>query len=231
MNRLIILSTTIVITLSSASTNAAVVERDWLAPGDGLLTYDTVSGREWLDLPVTRLSQYTNLSTARDKLDIIDGVANALPLLEPGGPFEEFTLASSDDVFELFSSAGIDQTSIETILQSSEAMFRLLELLERTPFPMNETPPTFYGMFGVVNEIEVANLTTPPFANQAISGVIRYSRTGAILNSIINHQVTAPVYQPFDTGLYLFRQSVPEPGTVTILITSSLSFGLSNLRC
>ena len=55
------------------SLHAAVLERDWLTPGDGLLTYDTVTGREWLDLPVTLLSQYTDLNTARDKLDIIDG--------------------------------------------------------------------------------------------------------------------------------------------------------------
>ena len=30
--------------------SAAVFERDWKTPGDGLLTYDDVNRREWLDL-------------------------------------------------------------------------------------------------------------------------------------------------------------------------------------
>lgn len=37
--------------LSPAS--AAVMEVDWKTPGDGLLTYDTVNKRKWLDLSQT----------------------------------------------------------------------------------------------------------------------------------------------------------------------------------
>jgi hypothetical protein len=33
----------------------AVFERDWQTPGDGLLTYDDVNRREWLDVTQTQL--------------------------------------------------------------------------------------------------------------------------------------------------------------------------------
>lgn len=42
---------------------AAVIERDWQTPGDGLLTYDNVSQPEWLDLSQTLLSQFPGEST------------------------------------------------------------------------------------------------------------------------------------------------------------------------
>ena len=174
------------------------------------------------------------LNAEADELDIIDGVANALPLLEPGGPLEEFTHASSADVFDLFTSAGIDQSTPDTILQSGEPMFKLLELLERTPVP--EVPQSggsfsFFSLFGVVSELELESSSTPPRAHQAISGNIQFDSNNIIIGASINHQTRLASYQPNNSGLFLFRQAVPEPNAMTILITSSLSFGLSNLRC
>ena len=37
---------------------AAAIERDWKTPGDGLLTYDDVSKRGWLDLTETQLFKF-----------------------------------------------------------------------------------------------------------------------------------------------------------------------------
>ena len=41
------------IVLVAPSARGAVFERDWKTPGDGLLTYDDVNRRVWLDLPFT----------------------------------------------------------------------------------------------------------------------------------------------------------------------------------
>lgn len=40
----------------ATSIDAAVISRDWKTPGDGLLTYDDVNQRVWLDLTESRLA-------------------------------------------------------------------------------------------------------------------------------------------------------------------------------
>jgi hypothetical protein len=45
----------LVLSVAATQAEAAVFERDWKAPGDGLLTYDDVNQRVWLDLSETDL--------------------------------------------------------------------------------------------------------------------------------------------------------------------------------
>lgn len=59
------------VTMCATSANAALIVRDLHTNGDGLLTYDTVSGLEWLDLsvslgraPLSVLSTYTDFRMA-----------------------------------------------------------------------------------------------------------------------------------------------------------------------
>jgi hypothetical protein len=68
---------------------------DWLAPGDGLLTVDSTTGLEWLDLTVTKSMT----------------VAEVTAQLAPGGQFEGFSYASSDQVGEMFFDAGLQEYS------------------------------------------------------------------------------------------------------------------------
>ena len=56
---------TLLLLLLPTSLNAAVIERDWQTPGDGLLTFDTVNQREWLDLSETLLSIYGKFRDSR----------------------------------------------------------------------------------------------------------------------------------------------------------------------
>jgi hypothetical protein len=79
------------------SADAAIFQRDWKAPGDGLLTYDDVNQRVWLDVTESQLSKFPE-----PRLD------NALAELAPGGMFNGFTFAKRNDVFALAQSAGID---------------------------------------------------------------------------------------------------------------------------
>jgi len=52
------------------ASQAAVFERDWKEPGDGLLTYDDVNQREWLDVPLSLLVHFPSprLDTALAEL-------------------------------------------------------------------------------------------------------------------------------------------------------------------
>ena len=53
MTHILKLAAALALVLAAVQSQAAVFERDWLAPGDGLLTYDDVNKREWLDLSVS----------------------------------------------------------------------------------------------------------------------------------------------------------------------------------
>jgi hypothetical protein len=101
MKRILILTAVVslCVTSDTVSVDAAVFERDWKAPGDGLLTYDDVNRREWLDLSQSELSQFP-----------YPFLEPALAELTPGGRFEGFQWATGDDVIALAESAGIDTT-------------------------------------------------------------------------------------------------------------------------
>ena len=88
------------------TSEAAVFERDWLAPGDGLLTFDDVNHREWLDLTYL-LEEYPfrDPSILRDPENRLEAI---LPELNVGGSLEGFQIASSGDVVALALSAGVD---------------------------------------------------------------------------------------------------------------------------
>jgi len=70
----------------------AVFERDFIVPGDGLLTYDNVNHREWLDLTET----------------VGVDLATVLEWMAPGGKLEGFSFALLEDVEALAFSAGVD---------------------------------------------------------------------------------------------------------------------------
>jgi hypothetical protein len=101
MNRLLRGCFVTTLFLCCAGSQAAVFERDWLSPGDGLLTYDDVHRREWLDLSQSRLDQFPE-----------PRLENALAQLAPGGMFDGFTFAKRKDVVNLALSAGIDTTTL-----------------------------------------------------------------------------------------------------------------------
>jgi hypothetical protein len=99
---------------------AAVVERDWKTDGDGLLTYDTVNRREWLDLSQSRLDQFPE-----------PRLENALAEIGPGGMFEGFTFAELADVIALAQSAGIN-TAHRNFAINEQGTANLIELLSIT---------------------------------------------------------------------------------------------------
>ena len=82
----------LLVLLATLPLHAGVVEHDFLALGDGLLTYDDVNQREWLDLTET-------IDWSLDSL---------LESLSANGPLEDFTLATKEDAAGLAASAGVE---------------------------------------------------------------------------------------------------------------------------
>jgi len=88
-----IMTTITALTLSlPAFAHAAITGVDWLAPGDSLITHDSTSGLNWLDLTETN-------EMSRDYV---------LTQLVPGGLFEGWRYATSAEVVSLWSAFGVD---------------------------------------------------------------------------------------------------------------------------
>jgi hypothetical protein len=170
----------------------AVISHDWKIPGDGLLTYDDVNQREWLDLTQSRLAQFPG-ATVKERYQSL------LPELSAGRQFDGFFAANSADVSALATSAGIDLTNFGD-------------------FGHNEGPTTFLmnlvgvsvsfdnvQSYGLLNEMGMVG----PIIFQT-SGILSVSpdsgpngRAGLILGMLGDLAV------PGNTGAWLYR-AVPE---------------------
>jgi hypothetical protein len=191
---------------------AAVIERDWKIPGDGLLTYDTVNKREWLDLSQTLLSDQfpgsgsTFLEIRESRYQyVVDQTAL-------GGLFEGFRVARSPQVLGLAQSAGIDTSSFS--YSNTAAALELGNLLGVTHQPTNGNKFTI----GLIDEV---NLTAPFFARRDAQIVILGGGTGlAGFGTGIGHtDLRIP------PGVMLYR-AIPEPNTLILLVGAFIYFWL-----
>ena len=82
--------------LCSCNISAELITRDWLAEGDGLITYDSEGMKEWLDITVTKTMSF-------------DDVTNEL---SSGGRFAGFRYATASDLISLWESVGIQLGTI-----------------------------------------------------------------------------------------------------------------------
>src|SRR5436309_6392015 len=83
-------TTGIVLLMIESGARGAIISRDFRAPGDGLLTYDDVTQREWLDITETN---HSTLAAVQRSLQL-------------GGSLFGFNIATVDDVRSLAASAG-----------------------------------------------------------------------------------------------------------------------------
>ena len=171
---------------------AAVFERDWKTPGDGLLTYDDINQREWLDIPVSNIENFE-----------IPQLENALLELSPGGLYEGFMLANGDDVLAFAQSASID-TSTREYENNQGATGTLIGLLGITWGDVDGR----FASLGYLNEFQfiagferrrAATFEVNPFPSGFAGLSLNYSddrlgRSGS-------------------TGLMLYREVVPEPSS------------------
>lgn len=183
--------------------SAAVFERDWKTPGDGLLTYDDVNKRVWLDLSVSRLDQFPE-----------PRLQNAIAQIAPGGLFEGFTWSSRSEVIELAHSAAIDTGTSEPAINQTptEALMTLLG----TTFEGNG--PSIRRLESVAFIDEVQTVLGQPRQVGSIF-IIHVGPTGGGQAGLSFGTVNDVLFRD-STGLMLYRQ-VPEPsstGLVAVLL-------------
>jgi hypothetical protein len=175
--------------ISIIPARGAVFERDWMTPGDGLLTYDTVHRREWLDLSVSRIDQFP-----------VPRLQNAIAQLEPGGLFDGFTWAKSRAVRQLAVSGGIDISTTDVAINGvpTNAMIDLLS-------PTIDFQ-SIRRSIGFINEKQTIS-TAPPFNAAAFHSQSR--NAGLFIYLSIDELNT------ISNGLMLYRP-VPEPASMLL---------------
>ena len=81
--------------LASINASAAIISVDWKSTGDKLITRDTTSGLDWLDLTETNNMTYDFVSSQLDK----------------GGVFEGFRYATNPEVITLWANFHVNLSS------------------------------------------------------------------------------------------------------------------------
>jgi len=95
----------------STTAQAALIETDWMVTNDAALTFDSVSGLEWLDITVTAGLSYNDVAAE----------------LGVGGAYEGFSFASSQQVAGLFSAVGLGEIpNVPELLGGGEQIQTLL---------------------------------------------------------------------------------------------------------
>jgi hypothetical protein len=190
--------------LPAALVSAAVVERDWKMPGDGLLTYDDVNRREWLDLSVSALNQF---SAPR--------LENAVAEIAPGGLFDGFVWATRADVIGLAESAGITTSTFDFGLNELPT-HNLIDLLSATPpFTVN-----ILDSLGFIDE----SIGSPPFAKQVGADFFVRPSIGLIDEKAGLLISSSNDFLAYDAVGVLLYRSVPEPSSIILTLIASIIF-------
>jgi hypothetical protein len=199
---------TCVLLLFGSNASAAVFERDWKTPGDGLLTYDDVNQREWLDLKETLLGNWGRYP------------ANIVSELGIGGFFHGFDTARPEDVMDLARSAGIDPTTLDFAVNNL-ATAALIDLL-------TDTIESGQRSLGLVVEYV---RPTYSFPDQSVLNVFVSSAEHlAGINSFSFSEMTSD--RPFSiVGMFLYR-GIPEPSgfALSMLVVSVWSLCRARTR-
>ena len=213
--------------------HAAVVEHDFLASGDGLLTYDDVNRREWLDLTFT---PGVNLAT----------ISN---LMAHDGILADFEFATLVDVRQLANSAGIEwQVSDERAISPEVVeltkllgVVLLFEIVENR-FANHTTVSSFsmsYGQVATQSSLEGSSNNLFDDTNVFLAF---FDSPASDIISIANSEnfeiITTTL--PFDglptatgdTGpFWLYRTAVPEPTSIALLTLGAIALLSTRNRC
>lgn len=200
---------------ATSAANAALSSRDWLTAGDGLLTFDDQSNREWLDLSQTRIGTYNSV----------------VGRLAPGLIFAGFNVASFVDVGSLFYSGGWG--SFPGAWGGSESEANYLAGRSIVSLLGGQVGASSYSITGTVRD---AVNTIPDFNyNVFLHGIHDTSfgeqRFRSQAEALFSHQhvdSTSP-------GVFLYRDAavaapIPEPETYAMMLAGLGLLGVAARR-
>jgi len=204
--------------LLAGSSQAAVFERD-LVPGsgDGLLTFDDLNNREWLDLTETIVDLFGEIPDSFEEryMRVLDETLM-------GGRFEGFTVATEADLEAFVGSAGIDINTFDVAVNGVPAN-ELHQLLTK-------------GRGGRGTRVERGFLAEfedgfDPSCRCIASIGSTANFAGLFFGTINSLSIPSPspIIVRDTTGVYLYRETVPEPSTALLLAVASIEIVCSRL--
>lgn len=200
MSRIIL---AILLSVLNFSSWANLIERDRIyGSGDGLITFDTDTGLEWLDVPESADYSYDDI------------VANELG---SGGVFEGFRHASREDVRTLFNNAGIDDINESRSYTYYDEILSLADLLGGTTGDGGVTGGA--ALWGISETPATANSNWAPFLYWT-ENIDLLPSGFEPLGAQATTAGTLPTFAAYtnEAGNWLVRPaSVPEPTTVALL--------------
>ena len=180
-------------------TQAALVVIDLNVSGDGLITLDTDTGLEWLDLTETRNLNYNYVSSQ----------------LGLGGQFEGYRYATKNEVDSLFLAFGLPLDTADQSEPGQEIDPAILSFYSTMGELLSASYSDFFGTYGVINEIKIEG--THDFVGvsyDAQAGLNHYS-TSAVYSTLPDDAswvITDPIDYA-DMGSYLVS-TVPVPAAI-----------------
>jgi hypothetical protein len=184
-----IIALTALVSLAPAA-SATLISLDLNAPGDGLLTLDPSTGFKWLDITQTVGHSYNSMQAE----------------LVPGGAFDGYRRATTQEVDVLFTSAGIigrgdvptETAAIQNLLNfngTPQTGFRI----GTTAFASNPTSPGWHAI--------TAHFLAP---NESFVAYARAINNGEAIDTV----------NFGDVGHWLIQ--VPTPGAATLFAAGGL---------
>lgn len=206
---------------------ADVMAHDLEASGDGLLTYDTINKRQWLDLPLTAGAP----------------LAEVMAYMAPHGKLAEFKFATLADVTDLAKSADVGWTGWSLPFSVEPNAPHLVELLGSViQSPGGVAPVTNIAMGLIATDIASG---VPSFDGtnfhvvSMIVDSVSFGPDGPVLSSTAHGGVfaSAPLTWPSAPNLgsggvgpfWLYR-ALPEPGAGQLLIQACLGISAAGCR-
>lgn len=214
------LATALAACLVGGVASAELIERDWLAPGDGLLTYDSRTRLEWLDISQTQLENFPPGVLVEDRYQAV--VAETLN----SGRFTGFAVATAVQALGLAESAGVD-TEIPTFEVNEAGVADLLSLIGSS-----YSGPYVVRMYGLLDN---AALENTPSASRYLFAASRDTNLEPTRDAYVRVYPGSRLREPFPHGDYaglgvmLVRNAIPEPTTAT-LAAACLSLSLLRVR-
>lgn len=185
--------TAALLTLSfSISANAALLVRDWQYVGDGSITYDSTTGLDWLDLPITSNLTYNYVSAQ----------------LSESGAYSGWQYATLGETHTFLGHLGLPITRLILYPGLSTDVYRTM-IQDAASYVGNvfpDDPELLYGFEGIVGtKLENGKYEKLAVRSSTKGAVVMYTNNG--------HQVDADFSSW--SGHFLVRvQTVPLPASI-----------------
>ncbi|MFK7914879.1 MAG: PEP-CTERM sorting domain-containing protein [Pseudomonadales bacterium] len=202
MKSLKVTAAALCLSLASAGASAALISTDLNNAADGLLTLDTDTGLEWLDLTET-----FNMS-----------IGQVQPLLNSGASLSSFRLAEVSEVHTLMSNAGLPVSTTTGTISSAAADLGAANALTAL---LGETVGAHYGSrYNGVRGHLLDNGVDRVVGAYTISGT-------RLFNDFFAGRPTWP-----GAGVWLVRSAneVSEPGTMAAFALGLFGLGFARRR-